>query len=142
MMSTNISQYRPHRVGSNERNDPQIQATVTAAFDLLKKNHPRRYKQIEQQRAYVAAEQPELDAMLDDPSFNTLFHELEKSVAMKRNSSEYALLGIELGATKRDIRNAYRRKARKMHPDAGGSDELFKQLQDAYHKLLKVAPKE
>ena len=53
----------------------------------------------------------------------------------------YTLLGIERGATKREIYNAYRRKARKMHPDVGGSNEAFQQLQDAYHKLLKLAPK-
>ena len=53
----------------------------------------------------------------------------------------YTLLGVERGATKREIYNAYRRKARKMHPDVGGSNEAFQQLQDAYHKLLKLAPK-
>jgi DnaJ-domain-containing protein 1 len=52
---------------------------------------------------------------------------------------EYTLLGVERDATKREIKNAYRRKARKLHPDAGGSDEAFKQLHDAYRRVLAFA---
>ncbi len=54
-------------------------------------------------------------------------------------SDKYALLGIEPGATKRDIKNAYRRKARKLHPDVGGDAESFKQLHETYRFLLKQA---
>ena len=50
--------------------------------------------------------------------------------------SEYALLGIAPGATKRDIKNAYRRQARKLHPDKGGDAEAFKQIYAAYRRLL------
>jgi hypothetical protein len=53
-------------------------------------------------------------------------------------ANDYALLGIEPGATKRDIKNAYRRMARKLHPDTGGNEEAFKQLHLAYRKLLKL----
>jgi len=49
------------------------------------------------------------------------------------------LLGIEAGATKREVRNAYRRKARKLHPDVGGDAEAFKQLYAAYRAVLKIA---
>ena len=49
---------------------------------------------------------------------------------------EYALLGIERGATKRDIRNAYRRMARKLHPDKGGDEASMKALNAAYKRLL------
>jgi len=54
-------------------------------------------------------------------------------------SDELALLGIEGNADKREIRNAYRRKARKLHPDVGGDAEAFKQLHDAYRKVLAAA---
>jgi hypothetical protein len=40
---------------------------------------------------------------------------------------------------KKDVRNAYRRKARKLHPDVGGDAESFKQLYAAYRTLLKIA---
>jgi curved DNA-binding protein CbpA len=41
--------------------------------------------------------------------------------------------------TKKDVRNAYRRKARKVHPDVGGDAEAFKELYAAYRAVLKVA---
>jgi DnaJ-domain-containing protein 1 len=55
-----------------------------------------------------------------------------------RLAKEYTLLGIEPGATKRDIKNAYRRMARKLHPDKGGDPEAFKAMYAAYRKLLIV----
>jgi len=53
--------------------------------------------------------------------------------------AERELLGIESNATKREVKNAYRRKARKLHPDVGGDAEAFKQLYAAYRAVLKVA---
>jgi hypothetical protein len=58
-------------------------------------------------------------------------------------SQAAAILGLELDAnteiTKREVKNAYRRKARKLHPDVGGDAESFKQLYAAYRDILKVA---
>jgi hypothetical protein len=54
-------------------------------------------------------------------------------------AEEYAMLTIEPGATKRDIKNAYRRMARKLHPDRGGDPEAFKAMYAAYRKLLAIA---
>jgi DnaJ-class molecular chaperone len=39
----------------------------------------------------------------------------------------------------RDIKNAYRRKACKLHLDAGGDKEAFKQPYAAYRKVLAAA---
>lgn len=52
-----------------------------------------------------------------------------------------ALLGLETNAslTKRDVRNAYRRKARKAHPDVGGNADDFKRLYAAYRTVLLCA---
>jgi hypothetical protein len=51
------------------------------------------------------------------------------------------ILGLNQRDTlyKKDVRNAYRRKARKLHPDVGGDAEAFKQLYAAYRTLLKAA---
>ncbi|MBK5198206.1 MAG: J domain-containing protein [Methyloceanibacter sp.] len=47
----------------------------------------------------------------------------------------YRLLGIKRGATKEDVRRAYRRKAKISHPDSGGSVEAFSALATAHDVL-------
>jgi curved DNA-binding protein len=47
----------------------------------------------------------------------------------------YKLLGITKGASADDIKKAFRKAARKHHPDAGGSEETFKQVNEAYEVL-------
>lgn len=54
-------------------------------------------------------------------------------------AEEFALLGLEPGATKREIKNAYRRQARKLHPDKGGTEEAMKALNVAYKRVLAAA---
>lgn len=44
----------------------------------------------------------------------------------------YATLGIPRDATRPIIRDAYRRRAKKTHPDAGGSPQEFARIQHAY----------
>lgn len=50
----------------------------------------------------------------------------------------YAALGVEKGATKKEIKSAYRQKARKFHPDVNkepGAEEKFKEVSEAYEVL-------
>jgi curved DNA-binding protein CbpA len=49
----------------------------------------------------------------------------------------YKILGISPDADEKEIRTAYRRMARKYHPDAGegSSAEAFRDVQDAYELL-------
>jgi curved DNA-binding protein CbpA len=39
---------------------------------------------------------------------------------------------------KREVRNAYRRQARRLHPDKGGDPDAFKAMYAAYRKLLTI----
>jgi DnaJ-like protein len=57
------------------------------------------------------------------------------------SDTDYGILGLDTASTyqKKDVRNAYRRKARKLHPDVGGDAESFKQLYIAYRNALKGA---
>ncbi|HEY7064337.1 MAG TPA: J domain-containing protein [Chloroflexota bacterium] len=51
------------------------------------------------------------------------------------------LLGLELPCTEAAVRQAYREKARSLHPDAGGDARAFVALRAAYEEALRlVAP--
>jgi curved DNA-binding protein CbpA len=47
----------------------------------------------------------------------------------------YDILGVSHDATLAEIKQAYRKKAKTMHPDAGGDANQFNQLQIAYDTL-------
>ena len=54
-------------------------------------------------------------------------------------ADHYATLGVERGATPDEIKRAYRRLARELHPDANQADpeseDRFKQVSHAYEVL-------
>lgn len=54
------------------------------------------------------------------------------------NSTEdpYAILGLSRGASIEQIKEAYRRLAKRFHPDAGGTPSQFRKIDEAYEKLL------
>jgi curved DNA-binding protein len=47
----------------------------------------------------------------------------------------YATLGLKRGATADDIKKAYRSMAMKHHPDRGGDEKRFKEIEEAYRFL-------
>ena len=49
----------------------------------------------------------------------------------------WKILGVEKGASKEVIQKAYREKVRKHHPDMGGDDWAFHQVQEAYETLAE-----
>lgn len=58
---------------------------------------------------------------------------------MSKRGGHYATLGVEVSATQRQIRDAYRRLARETHPDRHGGDTVtergFKKIARAYEVL-------
>ena len=47
----------------------------------------------------------------------------------------YDILGVPNTATADEVKKAFRKQARKHHPDAGGSEERFKEINEAYEVL-------
>ncbi|MDX1511854.1 MAG: J domain-containing protein, partial [Nitriliruptorales bacterium] len=47
----------------------------------------------------------------------------------------YEVLGVDRTASVEEIKKAYRRRVREVHPDAGGDEETFKQVTHAYQVL-------
>lgn len=47
----------------------------------------------------------------------------------------YAILGVQKGATEDEIKKAFRRQAHEHHPDKGGDQQKFKDVNEAYQVL-------
>jgi TPR repeat protein len=91
----------------------------------------RRQRQEEQERRTEAAERERQRTWEDDDN--------RRNVAPGNMSAEQAreILGISAGATEQDIRAAYNRLMRRVHPDVGGSAYFTKQLNAARDVLLR-----
>ena len=51
----------------------------------------------------------------------------------------FAVLGVKQNSTKSEIRNAYLRKVKELHPDSPtGSDQKFKELHEAYLQIKNL----
>ncbi len=54
---------------------------------------------------------------------------------MAPSTNYYDVLGVKKDASADDIKKAFRRLARKHHPDTGGDEEKFKEVNEAYEVL-------
>ncbi len=112
-------------------------------YDYLIKRDPQKLKRFQRQEA---ARFQKTHAVGWEEEF---YAGVERGQALmdrlSKCSDDYKFLGldtVEERVTKRIVKNAYRRAARKLHPDVGGSEEAFKHLQEVYHRVLAAAPKE
>ena len=49
----------------------------------------------------------------------------------------YRRLDLETGAEESEVRQAYRRKVKEVHPDRGGDEAAFKRVTEAYETLVE-----
>ena len=144
-MSQQIGTHNPFKASFYERKAAKAQMDRSAYNDFkewAKTNSPRIHNKLVREEEASSSAEAIAFAHLDDPQTLALWNEIEQlynQATGKQHSAEYALVGVAPGATKREIYNAYRRKARKLHPDAGGDADAFKQLYAAYREILAVA---
>lgn len=58
------------------------------------------------------------------------------------NANPYEILGLEIGASEKEIRKAYRALAAQYHPDKGGDAEKFREIEAAHAFLSDVTNRE
>ncbi|WP_254830286.1 J domain-containing protein [Haloglomus salinum] len=51
----------------------------------------------------------------------------------------FAVLGLSEGASESEVRAAYRRKVKQVHPDHGGDEDEFKRVREAYTAAREAA---
>jgi hypothetical protein len=62
--------------------------------------------------------------------------EVSRSESQMSRDEAYQILGLEVGSSEEDIREAYNRLIKRVHPDHGGSDVLTAQITEARDRLL------
>jgi hypothetical protein len=60
--------------------------------------------------------------------------------ALSPSRDAYAVLGLAPGATRTDVKRAFRALAHATHPDHGGDAGAFRAVQAAYEGLREVVP--
>ena len=79
--------------------------------------------------ARLPFETPEIDLDLEE----------DTETDLDPQEAAFAVLGLPAGAGVEDVREAYRRKVKEVHPDHGGDEEQFKQVREAYTTAKKHA---
>lgn len=57
-------------------------------------------------------------------------------------SNPYHILGVSRTSTDKEIKSAYRKLAMEYHPDKGGDERKFQEINDAYNKIKTQADRE
>ena len=50
----------------------------------------------------------------------------------------FVVLGVEATATEAEVKGAFKKLAKKLHPDAGGDPEEFKAVYSAYERAMSM----
>jgi len=140
---TNLpKRFNPYKTSTETDTTRHAKERIAAFWERTKETDPKLYRQHLRDQRQDTTDQALYEAFIDTPEMIDFMNDVRARVAARRGNtlgSELALLEIDGNASKREVRNAYRRKARKLHPDVGGNEETFKQLHTAYRKVLAAA---
>lgn len=101
-----------------------------------------RRREQDEQDEWVAEAAADADARLQRERAERERERLRREAARpppRRGSRDHALLGLSPIAPADDIQRAWRERAKRCHPDAGGSTEMMAQLNAARDALLRAA---
>jgi len=72
-----------------------------------------------------------IDARLEEIS------KLEAKAAPFSSLDPFSILGVSMDASEEEVKDAYKEKAKKAHPDAGGSDEEMMKINAAFEVIRR-----
>ena len=129
-----------HAIGEQFVEDHKIEG-LTVAFYLPQRDvvitfDPRVFFGLESTDSYVVLCEDEMPVAnlgrrlpfeVEEPTRDPTPSTADQTVA-----TAFEQLGLEAGASEDAVRDAYRSQVKDVHPDRGGSEAEFKQLQEAY----------
>lgn len=77
------------------------------------------------------------DAYYSEATWESFFDAMSEGVDLDGENSARKTLGVSSDATWKEIKSAHRRLARELHPDKGGDQTKFMEMQDAFERLKK-----
>ena len=101
-----------------------IPSNATMSVIFGSRNNGSRQRQRERERERERQKQQEEYKTRTQPYMNP-----------NKNITDYKTLGVSIGASQNEIKQAYRKLVLKAHPNKGGDPEDFKRIQAAYEKL-------
>ncbi|MBA3822792.1 MAG: DnaJ domain-containing protein [Ktedonobacterales bacterium] len=134
--------FNPYKTSTETDTTRHAKERIAAFWERTKETDPKLYRQHLREQKQETTDQVLYEAFIDTSEMIDFMDGVRARVAARRAntlSSELALLEIDGNANKREVRNAYRRKARKLHPDMGGDADAFKQLHEIYRRVLSYA---
>jgi hypothetical protein len=87
-------------------------------------------------RAY-RAEMNYLELLLQSVSLGTFASQPGARLIPPSVQQDLMVLGLQWPCTREEVQKGYREAAKKHHPDRGGEEQQFKQVQAAYDRIQK-----
>jgi len=145
-------------IGESYAEDHSVEGQSVAFYlpsrDVAITFDPRAYYRIERAGTYAVLVEHEMPGVqlgyrlpfdVPDVWFGAPDEEAKAEATGYRASGDdpaaaaFAELGVSAGASREEVRSAYRRRVKEAHPDQGGDEDEFKRVRQAYTTARKHA---